>query len=137
MSKKSSKRGRKSAWISKELLAKLEQEKDVYGMWQNGQGTSEEYKNSVRVRRDATRKAKFRMEFNLSRDVNYNEKGFFKNISSKKKTRETVDPLLNETDVLVKKDTQKVKLQNAFFASVFTAKASFGNPRCWRQERKS
>ncbi|GAB0188533.1 mitochondrial enolase superfamily member 1 [Grus japonensis] len=123
MSKKSSKGGRRPAWMSKELLEKLKGKKKVYRMWKKGLDTWEEYRNVVRVCRDATRKAKAHLELNLARDVKENKKGFFKYISSKRKNRENVGPLLNEVGALVTEDTEKVELLNAFFASVFTAKA--------------
>ena len=44
--------------MSRELLAKLKQKKEVYRMWKKGQTTWEEYRDTVRVCRDATRKAK-------------------------------------------------------------------------------
>ena len=88
-----------------------------------GQATWEEYKDVVRACRDATRKAKVHLELNLARDVKDNKKGFFKHISSKRKTRDNVGPLLNEVGVLVTEDTEKAELLNAFFASVFTTKA--------------
>jgi len=50
-------------------------------------------------------------------------KPFFKYISSKRKTRDNVGPWLNEVGVLVTEDTEEAKLLNAFFASVFSAKA--------------
>ncbi|GAB0180142.1 mitochondrial enolase superfamily member 1 [Grus japonensis] len=56
--------------------------------------------------------------------VKDNKKGFFKYISNKQKTRENVGPLLNEVGALVMEDTEKAKLLNAAFASVFAAKAS-------------
>jgi len=43
--------------------------------------------------------------------------------SSKRKTRDNVGPLMNEVGVLVMEDAEKAELLNAFFASVFTAKA--------------
>ncbi|GAB0207209.1 mitochondrial enolase superfamily member 1 [Grus japonensis] len=91
-------------------------------MWKKGLATWEEYRDVVRVCRDATRKA--HLELNLARDVKDKKKGFFKYISSKRKTRENVGPLLNEVGALVMEDTEKAELLNAFFASVFTAKAS-------------
>jgi len=39
MSKKSSKGGRRPAWMSKELLAKLKWKKVVYGTWKERQAT--------------------------------------------------------------------------------------------------
>jgi len=41
LSKKSSKRGRRPVWMSKELLAELIWKKKVYGMWKEGQATWE------------------------------------------------------------------------------------------------
>ncbi|GAB0209695.1 mitochondrial enolase superfamily member 1 [Grus japonensis] len=82
--------------MSKELLEKLKGKKEVYRMWKKGVATWEEYRNVVRVCRDATRKAKAHLELNLAGDVKDNKKGFFKYISSKRKTRENVGPLLNE-----------------------------------------
>jgi len=60
----------------------------------------------------------------LARDLRNNKKSFFKYISSKWKTRDNVGPLLNEAGVLVTEDAEKEELLNAFFASVFSAKAS-------------
>ncbi|PKU36969.1 rna-directed dna polymerase from mobile element jockey- hypothetical protein [Limosa lapponica baueri] len=57
-------------------------------------------------------------------DVKVNKKGFCKYIGGKRKTRENVGPLLNETGAMVAEDAEKVELLNAAFASVFTAQAS-------------
>ncbi|PKU37340.1 rna-directed dna polymerase from mobile element jockey-like [Limosa lapponica baueri] len=57
----------------------------------------------------------------MSRD---NKKGFFKYLSSKRKTKENVGSLMNEVGALVMEDAQKAELLNASFASVFTAKVS-------------
>jgi len=72
----SSKRGRRPAWTTKELLAKLKWKRKVYGKWKKGQGTWKEYRNVVRACREATRKAKA----HLARDVKDSKKGLFKYI---------------------------------------------------------
>jgi len=59
----------------------------------------------------------------LARDVKDKEKGFFNYISSKRKTKDNVGPLLNEVGVLVTENAEKEEWLNAFFASVFSAKA--------------
>ncbi|GAB0209468.1 mitochondrial enolase superfamily member 1 [Grus japonensis] len=82
-----------------------------------------DWQQKVRECRDATRKAKAHLELNLARDVKDKKEGFFKYISRKRTTRENVGPLLNEVGALVTEDTEKEKLLNAAFASVFTAKA--------------
>jgi len=123
LSKRSSKGGRRTAWMSKELLAKLKWKRKVHGMWKEGQATWEEYRSVDKACREAMRKAKVHLELNLAKDIKDNKKGFFKYISSKRKTRENVGLLLNELGVLVTEDTEKVKFFSAFFASVFTAKA--------------
>jgi len=69
------------------------------------------------------RKAKAHLELDLARDVKDNMKGFFKYISSKRKTRENVRLLLNEVGAVVAEDTEKAEPLNAAFDSVFTVKA--------------
>ncbi|PKU39258.1 rna-directed dna polymerase from mobile element jockey-like [Limosa lapponica baueri] len=93
-------------------------------MRKKGLATWDDYGNIIRLFRDAMRKAKAHLELNLARDIKDNKKGFFKYISSKRKTRENVSPLLSEMGALVTEDAKVAELLNAFFASVFTANAS-------------
>ncbi|KGL78095.1 hypothetical protein N309_02912, partial [Tinamus guttatus] len=117
--KKLGKAGRRPAWMGKELLGKLNKKKSTYIMWKKGQATWEEYRNIVRECRDAMRKAKARLELELVRDVRGNRKGFYKYISSKRKTRENDSLLLNGEGVLVAEHAEKAELLGALFASVF------------------
>ena len=108
--------------MNKELLAEFRWERKVHGMWKEGQVTWEEYRNVFRACTDVTRKAKAHVELNLARNVKNNKKGFFNYISSKRKTRDNVGPLLNEVGVLMMEDAAKAELLNACFSSVFSAK---------------
>jgi len=92
-------------------------------MWKEGQATWQKYRNVVRACRDATTKAKAHLELKLARDVKNKKKGFCNYISSKRKARDNVGPLLNEAGVLVTEDAEKAELLNACFASVFSANA--------------
>lgn len=67
-------------------------------------------------------KNKAHLELNLSRDVNSNKKGFHRDISSKRKTKENMAPLLNWAEGLVTKNTEVAEVLNVFFTSVFTGK---------------
>jgi len=107
LGEKSSKVGRRPAWMSKELLVELRQKRKVYRMRKDGQATWEEYRNAVRAFREAMRNAKAHLELDLARDVKDNRKGFFKYISSKRMTRENVGPPLNEMGALVTEDMEK------------------------------
>lgn len=51
-----------------------------------------------------------------------NVKGYYKYISSQRKTEENVELLLNEAEDLVTIDTKEVKVLNLCFTSIFTFK---------------
>jgi len=59
-----------------------------------------------------------------------------KYVSSKRKTRDNVGPLLNVVGVLVTEDTEKTELLNAFFASVFSAKAGPQESQAWERDQR-
>ncbi|KAK4832305.1 LOW QUALITY PROTEIN: hypothetical protein QYF61_021704 [Mycteria americana] len=67
------------------------------------------------------------LEFNLARDVRGNKKGLFKYINRKRKTREKVGLLLNETGDLVTNYMEKAEVLKDFFFSVFTVKMGLHN----------
>ncbi|GAB0210253.1 mitochondrial enolase superfamily member 1 [Grus japonensis] len=70
--------------------------------------------------RDQVRKAKALIEISLARDVKDNKKSFYRYVSDKRRMRENVGPLQNETGDLVTQDMEKAEVLNDFFASVFT-----------------
>ncbi|GAB0177396.1 mitochondrial enolase superfamily member 1 [Grus japonensis] len=105
--------------MNKELLDKLKHKKEAYRGWKQGQVAWEEYREIVRAARDQVRKAKALIELNLARDTKGN-----RYVSDKRKTRENVGPLRNETGDLVTLDMEKAEILNEFFASAFTGKGS-------------
>ncbi|GAB0208082.1 mitochondrial enolase superfamily member 1 [Grus japonensis] len=139
--RKSGKNARRSAWMNKELLDKVKHKKEAYRGWKQGQVAWEEYRETVRAAREQVRKAKALIEISLARDIKGNKKSFYRYVSDKRKTRENVGPLWNDTGNLVTQDMEKAEVLNDFFASVFTgkclshtAKASEVKGRDWENE---
>ncbi|GAB0194936.1 hypothetical protein GRJ2_001958900 [Grus japonensis] len=139
--RKSSKNIKRPPWMNKELLGKVKQKKEAYRVWKQGQVAWEEYRETVQAARDQVRKAKALIELNLARDVKDNKKSFYRYVSEKRRTRENVGPLRNETGDLVTQDMEKAEVLNNFFASVFTGKClshtaqvTEGKGRYWENE---
>ena len=89
--------------MSKELMDKLKGKNKVHEMWKKSLPTWEKYRNVVRAWRDAVRKTEALLErraLNFAKEVKGNKEGFFKYVSSKRKTRENVGPL-SEVGALV------------------------------------
>ncbi|GAB0210220.1 mitochondrial enolase superfamily member 1 [Grus japonensis] len=118
--KKTGKNTQRPPWMNKELLGKVKQKKEAFRGWKEGQVAWEEYRETVRAARDQVRKAKALIEISLARDVKDNKKSFYRYVSEKRRTRENVGPLRNETGDLVTQDMDKAEVVNDFFASVFT-----------------
>lgn len=95
MSRKSRRGVRRPAGLNREFMNKIRWKKKVHGSWKEGLATWEEYKMVARGYREATRKAKASMEFNLARQTEDNRKGFFKYIAGRTNTRGNTGPLLN------------------------------------------
>ncbi|GAB0205472.1 mitochondrial enolase superfamily member 1 [Grus japonensis] len=120
--RKSSKSTKRPPWMNKELLGKVKQKKEAFRGWKQGQVAWEEYRETVQAARDQVRKAKALIEISLARDVKDNKKSFYRYASDKRRMRENVGPLRNETGDLVTQDMEKAEVLNDFFASVFTGK---------------
>lgn len=98
MSRKSGKNASRPAWINGELLEKLKNKKEVYGMWKQEPVTWEEYKDTLQACRDTVRKAKPHLELNLARIIKGNRKGLYKYIGNKKNTRDNMGMLLKRVE---------------------------------------
>ncbi|GAB0208302.1 hypothetical protein GRJ2_003295900 [Grus japonensis] len=122
--RKSGKNTKRPPWMNKELLGKLKHKKEAYRGWKQGQVAWEEHREIVQAARDQVRKAKALRELNLARDIKGNKKSFYRYVSEKRKTRENVGPLWNETGDLVTQDMEKAAILSNFFTSVFTGKCS-------------
>ncbi|GAB0187869.1 mitochondrial enolase superfamily member 1 [Grus japonensis] len=127
--------------MNKELLDKLKLRREACRGWKQGQVAWEEYGESVRAARDQVRNAKALMELNLARDVKGNKKSLYRYISNKRKTRENMGLLWNETGNLVTWGMEKAEVLNDFFASIFTGKCfshttsvAEGKGRRWENE---
>ncbi|KAK4830239.1 hypothetical protein QYF61_009306 [Mycteria americana] len=72
---------------------------------------------------------KTHLEFHLLRDVKDNKKSFYRYNSSKRKTKKNVGLLLNWTDNMATKTTEKTEVLKVFFKSVFTGRPAFSSPR--------
>ncbi|KFO04167.1 hypothetical protein N312_10892, partial [Balearica regulorum gibbericeps] len=120
--RKPSKSTKRPPWMNKELLGKVKQKKEAYREWKQGQIAWEEDRETVQAVRDQVRKAKALIELHLARDVKVNRKSFYRYASNKRRMRENVGPLWNETGDLVTQDMEKAEVLNDFFASVLTGK---------------
>ncbi|KAK4830017.1 hypothetical protein QYF61_008280 [Mycteria americana] len=115
--------GRRPAWLTRELWLELRKKRRVYDLWKKGQATQEDYKGVARLCREKIRRAKAELELNLAAAVKDNKKYFFRYISSKRRAKENLQPLVHEGGNTVTKDEEKAEVLNAFFASVFNSRA--------------
>jgi len=70
--------------------------------------TQKEFADTVQACRGVNKITKGHLELNLARNMEDKQKGFYKYISSKRKTWENISLLLNEEADLLRKNTEKI-----------------------------
>ncbi|GAB0207904.1 mitochondrial enolase superfamily member 1 [Grus japonensis] len=128
--RRSSRRGRRPAWLNRDLLLELRRKKKVYACWKQGQATWEDYRDAAHLCREKIRAAKAQLELKLASTVGDNIKGFFKYVNNKRRTRENIGSLLDENGHLTNRDIDKAEMFNAAFASVFNTDDGLWDPSC-------
>jgi len=122
MCKKSGRRGRKPAWLSQNLLAKLKHKPKMHRQWRQGYTSWGDYREMAQECREGTRKSKPQLEMNLERDIK-NKKGLFRYTGQQRKMKETVPLMMSETGEVATIE-MKAEVLNNFFALVFISKCS-------------
>jgi len=88
--KKSSKEGKRWAWLSRGMLVKLKTKRKLHRQCKHVQVSWEEYRDAAWLCREGVRRAKAQLELNLARDARNNTKGFYGYVNHRRKVEESV-----------------------------------------------
>ncbi|TRZ18145.1 hypothetical protein HGM15179_008964 [Zosterops borbonicus] len=127
--RKTSRQGKRPAWMSKEVLDELRNKKRTYHFWKEGQVPREVFKGAARECRKKIREAKAQFELKMATSVKDNKKCFYKYINGKRKGKANFWSLLDKEGNLVTAD-EKAEVLNAFFVSVFSGKTTCLQDNC-------
>ncbi|PKU39070.1 nedd4-binding protein 2-like 2 [Limosa lapponica baueri] len=111
---KSSKKEKRPARLSRDLLVKLKGKKELHRQFKQDQASWEEYRGVTQLYRDHVRKAKAQLELNLARDVKSNKKGFCRYVSQRRKVKESVPSLISKNGKPVTTVKEKAEVLNNF-----------------------
>ncbi|PKU36007.1 nedd4-binding protein 2-like 2 [Limosa lapponica baueri] len=121
--KKSSKKRKRPAWLSQDLLVKLKAKKELHRQFKQDQLSWEEYRDVAQLCRDKVG-TKTQLELNLARDAKNNKKDSYRYVNQKRKVTESVSPAMSKNHKLVTTDEEKTEVLKNFFALVFSANPS-------------
>jgi len=121
---KSSKEGKRLAWLSQDMLDKLKGKGNC-----TDSGSRDKYLGkSIEMLPSCVGigpgRPRQKLELNLVREAKNNMKGFYRYVSQKWKVKESIPSVMNKYEKLVSIDEEKDEVLNNFFASVFTGKLS-------------
>ena len=102
--RKPSKRSRRPAWLSRDLLLELKRKKKFYDLWKRDQALQEDHRAVVRIFREKTQKAKAQLELKLATVVSDDKKGVFNCVNSRRMSKESIGLLLIEDCHLTNRD---------------------------------
>ncbi|RMC22386.1 hypothetical protein DUI87_00700 [Hirundo rustica rustica] len=115
-----SRRGKHTAWMSKEVLEELRNKKRTYQLWKGGQDSQEVFKGAAKACGRKIREAKAQFELRMATSVKDNKKCFYKYINGKRKGKTNLCSLLDKGGNLISADEEKAEVLNDYFASVFS-----------------
>ncbi|NWI48887.1 ITA8 protein, partial [Calyptomena viridis] len=105
---------------------KIRQKRKAYAQWKKGLGTWKEYRDAAYLCREKICVTKAQLRLKLARNVEENNKSFFKYITGKRQCRNNITLLQDGDGHLTNRGRDRGKVFNAFFTSALNMD---GGPR--------